>query len=53
MHGALSLEWRFCELLHKSAWQSDYEEKKRVGFLPVCRKTPTNGQKGLQRTALK
>jgi hypothetical protein len=28
----LSLEWRFCELLHKSVWKSDDEEKKRVAF---------------------
>jgi hypothetical protein len=52
MHDALSLEWRFCELLHKSIWKSDDEEKKQVGFLPVCHKTPTNGQQKLQRTAL-
>ena len=33
MHDALSLEWRFCELLHKSIWKSDDEEKKRVIIL--------------------
>jgi hypothetical protein len=47
----LWLEWLFCERLHKSVWQSKDKEKNQVGFLPVCRKTSTNGQQELQRTA--
>jgi len=30
MRIALWLEWLFCELLHKSVWQSDDEGKKQV-----------------------